>query len=404
MTKLEQCLKQVEWFCPPLKPRQPSQVLDATVSRPNFRTSGLQLLRDGRVAVLMVAGGLSTRLGSDRLRGDLPIGPVTDRTIFRLQGEKIAAIKQRYSPDMPWLVMTSDMVHRATLEVFEREGFFGVPSEDVWFFCQALLPVFDSNQQVIPLPEGGVLQCPTGHGGMLESLDLAGFLGRLRQRGIDYLFYFQYPNVLEKICDPVMLGYHHSQRLEITTKAINKYRPEEKMGRIAEVDGKPRVVEYHFLDRMSPNSPWHTLPASIATHVWSISFLERCLFEHYCLPYHIVPHHVSKHTDTPLYKLEQFVFDLMALSKTSGIVIVERDDEYAPVKTLRGADSLDAAQRALSHLYQRWLMLAGAKSQGKVHKVEISPLWALFADDVKDRLPHGFEYDEGLVLAAETQK
>src|SRR5947209_15238040 len=86
---------------------EPAQWLDGSRPNPELEAEGLHLLRENKVAVLMVAGGLSTRMGIEEHRGNLPIGPVTNRTIFQLQGEKVAAMRKRYAPQLLWLVLTS---------------------------------------------------------------------------------------------------------------------------------------------------------------------------------------------------------------------------------------------------------------------------------------------------------
>jgi len=382
--------------------RPPSTYFDnRTDCTGDLAQSGLRLLKEGKVAVLMVAGGLSSRMKTRVLRGDLPIGPVTDRSIFRLQGEKIGAIQKRFAPAMQWLVLTSPGIHSATLRSFKSNGFFGVPSDGIRFFQQATLPVLDMDGRPIDLGDGRFLENPTGHGGMLEALKETSLLQELIRRGVDYLFYFQYPNVLEQVCDPVMLGYHHENGFDATTKAITEYDPEEKMGRCTEKNGSLHILEYHFLKEVSMNSWLHTTPASIGTHVWSVSFLERCIRNGIQLPYHRIVYHDPFVDPYPLQKVEQFIFDLLEYTTKCGLVLVGKNREYAPVKTPKGRDSLESAQKALSQLYISWLKEAGARQRDPdccLCKVEISPLLALSSDDLKGRLPPGFTFHDGLLL------
>ena len=60
------------------------------------RDHGEALLREGKVAVLVVAGGQGTRLGFDGPKGAFPIGPVSKR---------IRAAERRYGPTLPWYIM-----------------------------------------------------------------------------------------------------------------------------------------------------------------------------------------------------------------------------------------------------------------------------------------------------------
>ena len=96
----------------------PKEFLDQTSTNPKYRNIGIDLLKNGKVAVLMVAGGLSTRMELKSLRGRLPIGPITNRTIFGLQAAKIAALRRRFDPNLIWLIMTSKEVSKSTKNFF----------------------------------------------------------------------------------------------------------------------------------------------------------------------------------------------------------------------------------------------------------------------------------------------
>ena len=82
---------------------------------------------------------------------------------------------------------------------------------------------------------------------MLDALVAAGLLDRLSGLGIRYLFAFQYPNVLECVGDPAMLGWHDVYGHEATAKGVGGTRADEPAGRLVGADGQVRVVEYHYL-------------------------------------------------------------------------------------------------------------------------------------------------------------
>ena len=95
------------------------------------------------LAALVVAGGQGSRLGFEGPKGVFPIGPVTDRTLFEIQAQKIRGLRRRYERPLPWCVMTSAATDAATREFFRKAEFFGLPEEDVVFFRQGMVPSMD---------------------------------------------------------------------------------------------------------------------------------------------------------------------------------------------------------------------------------------------------------------------
>src|SRR5207247_250796 len=56
---------------------------------------GLEALKAGQVAVVIVAGGQGTRLGFDGPKGTFSIGPVTGASLFQILSEKILSLIRR---------------------------------------------------------------------------------------------------------------------------------------------------------------------------------------------------------------------------------------------------------------------------------------------------------------------
>ncbi|GAH31512.1 unnamed protein product, partial [marine sediment metagenome] len=57
---------------------------------------GRELIQQGKVAAFVVAGGQGTRLGFDGPKGNFPISPVENKTLFQIFAESIAAASQKY--------------------------------------------------------------------------------------------------------------------------------------------------------------------------------------------------------------------------------------------------------------------------------------------------------------------
>src|SRR5688572_3373158 len=113
------------------------------------RARGVELLRDGRVAWLLVAGGQASRLGYDGPKGAFPVGPVTGRSLFELFSRRLLAARERTGAPPRWYVMTSQQNDARTRTFFAEHGWFGLQPDEVFFFRQAMLPTLDEHGRIL---------------------------------------------------------------------------------------------------------------------------------------------------------------------------------------------------------------------------------------------------------------
>jgi UDP-N-acetylglucosamine/UDP-N-acetylgalactosamine diphosphorylase len=338
------------------------------------RRRGRELLAEGAVAALVVAGGQGTRLGFDGPKGAFPLGPVSRRSLFEQQAQKLRGARRRYGRPLPWLVMTSPATDRASREVFARAERFGLPPEDVRFFTQAAMPAVDFEGRLLLEAPDRLALSPDGHGGMFQALARSGFLDELAERGVRLLSYYQVDNPLVTVADPLFLGLHDLRGAEMSAKVLAKRSPEERAGTVGAANGKVRVVEYTEVD------PWHRdqrdpqgqllfWAASIGIHVLGVDFVRRVAGgAERALPYHASPKRIAGPDpagrrvvpDAPNgYKLERFVFDALPEAGSVALLEVRRHEEYSPIKNRSGSESPCTAREDLAALYRRWLRTAG---------------------------------------------
>jgi len=342
--------------------------------RERARQRGSELLEAGRVAVLVVAGGQATRLGYEGPKGAFPIGPVSDRSLFELQAQKIRRLRERFRRPIAWYVMTSPANDDETRALFARESRFGLPESDVFFFSQGMVPSFDFQDRILLCEPGRIMENPDGHGGALTALLRSGALDDMERRGADTLFYYQVDNPLVRIADPVFLGFHALEGAEVSCKVVRKRDALEKAGVLARIDGRIGVVEYTELDAahrdaVDANGELVFWAGNTAIHVFDTAFIRRVASEaDRWLPFHASEKKIPTVDDAgrPVApnapngrKLERFVFD--ALPAARGVCIVEtaRAEEFSPVKNDSGDDSPTTSRRDLVAQYAGWLRAVG---------------------------------------------
>jgi len=396
-------------------PEQLVRVPRTHADRESFKRAvedGEDLLNSGSVGAILVAGGQGSRLGFDAPKGMFPIGPVSDRTLFQILCEQVLARSLRAGTSIPYFIMTSEATHRETVKFFEQHRYFGLSEDDVFFFQQASLPAVDAETGCMLLErKDRISTSPDGHGGMLRALDRNGMLGVMRDRNIDHLYYHQVDNPTAIVCDPALLGFHFQNHSDLTTKVVPKVSPEEKMGVLASIDGKTEIIEYSDLPaeqarRKQPDGSLVFWAGNTAIHVFKRSFIEKLLKNELSLPFHrahkMVPYldesgHLIQPDQPNACKFEQFIFDALPHARTALVVEGNRQREFNPVKNASGADSPATSRAALQSLAQEWIEAAGG-IVGKNVPVEISPLYALDAHELEEKLGPGQSFTRPTLL------
>jgi len=378
---------------PPRDRIAPVPLLPAQASAEEI-ARGEAALRAGAVAALVVAGGQGTRLGSDQPKGMFPVGPVSGATLFRVHAEKVLALSRRYGKPVPLLVMTSPATHADTEAYFRAERYFGLAEADVVFFRQGTMPAVERATGRLLLERPGKLfESPNGHGGTLTALAETGLLADLRARGVGHVFYFQVDNPLVKVCDPGFVGRHVLAGAEASSKVVAKEEPGEKVGVLTAVDGRCRIVEYSDLPaemaaERGADGRLRFRAGSPAIHLFSVPFLGRVTARG-GLAYHLARKAVpTAGGDADALKFELFVFDALPMAERWLTVETPRAEEFAPLKNATGPDSPATVRAALVALHAGWLEAAGVPTHG--HAVEVSPLLALDAAELRAKLPRGF--------------
>jgi UDP-N-acetylglucosamine/UDP-N-acetylgalactosamine diphosphorylase len=370
---------------------------------------GEESLRAGEAAVILVAGGQGTRLGFDHPKGMFPIGPVSGRTIFQIHVEKILAADRRYGRPIPLCLMTSPATHAETVEFFDRHARFGLEVDDLMVFCQGTMPAVDaSTGEVLLADRGRLALSPDGHGGMLAALVRSGTLAALRRRGIRHVFYFQVDNPLVDVCSPEFIGYHLLAGSELSSQVVAKTAPLDRVGNVVEVNGHLQVIEYSDLPddvaaRRKPDGSLAIWAGSIAVHVMDLDFLARAADSADALPFHVARKKVTcvdpsgaamAPREPNAIKFERFIFDLLPWANNAIVVEVDARRNFGPLKNAPGQaeDTPESVKAQMVRLHAEWLGRAGVEVPEGV-AVEISPLFALDADELARKLPPGTRID-----------
>ena len=379
-------------------------------SREAAHSRGAELLAAGQIGMILVAGGLGTRLGLDQPKGMFRLAPLSQRSLFQIIIEQLLAVSRAYGVRIPLYVMTSPATDAVTRTYLDEHRWFGLPSEDSHVFCQATMWAVDSAfERILLETPGSLFLGPDGHGGMLSAFAKSGCLADAQQRGIQHIFYGQIDNPLLQVCDELFLGSHALAASEMTTQVVQKRDPLERVGNVVAIDGKVQVIEYSDLPadsarQTNPDSSLQLWAGNLAVHAFSLPFLARVAQQRRALPFHYARKKVAcldaagstVEPEKPnAVRFERFIFDLLPQAAQALVVEADPAQAFAPVKNSdREATDNPRTARAMMMAQARdWLRAAGAQI-GVQTPVEINPLWARNAAEVKLRLPTGTVIDE----------
>jgi len=364
---------------------------------------GEELLRQGKVAAFVVAGGQGTRLGWEAPKGTYPATAVKHKPLFQCFAEYLLATGKRYGRDVPFYIMTSPVNDKVTRDFWKKHKYFGLREADVMFFAQDSLPAIGFDGKVLLEQKDSLALSPNGHGGSLLALHKSGALADMAKRGIAQISYFQVDNPIVRCVDPLFIGLHDLAGAQMSSKMLPKTGPKERLGNFCLLDGKMTVIEYSDLpdelaEQRVPTGELRFRAGSIALHAMTREFVEHVNLHGFALPYHRAEKKVpcidaatgqAVKPDKPnAVKLETFVFDALPLTKTSIVYETDREDEFAPIKQSEGVDSVETSRAITTARNAHWLKMAGVSVPRKPDGtpdcvIEMAWSFALYPEDVK---------------------
>ncbi|RYP86812.1 hypothetical protein DL769_000657 [Monosporascus sp. CRB-8-3] len=431
-----------------VEPLPESAVASILDSKPEdierWYNKGLDLIAENKVAVVLLAGGQGTRLGSKAPKGCYNIGLPSQKSLFEIQAERILKVQElaakkagKSTPDVvvPWYVMTSGPTRGPTEKFFvgkepldelsEQDNvrrlagkpYFGLDEAQVKIFEQGVLPCIANDGKIMLESKGRVAVAPDGNGGLYKALQDEGILEDMKRRGIEHVYAYCVDNCLSKVADPVFIGLSAERAVSIGTKVVRKRDATESVGLIVQKNGRPDVVEYSEIDAATASAEDPRQPgvlkfraANIVNHYYSLAYLDGMGADVNRLPPHVarkkIPHlDLATGRQVPAaeiakpngIKLEQFVFDNFKWVGLDRFACFEvrREEEFSPLKNAdpkRRADgSFEAtptdgpytSRTDIMAQGKRWLEAAGATVT--VDGVEVSPLKSYSGEGLEDQ-------------------
>ncbi len=334
-------------------------IKDIEENKEKYTAIGVGAIKQGKVAALLLAGGMGTRLGSDKPKGMYNIGETKDVYIFEMLIRNLLDVVNQTGAWVPLYIMTSEKNNDDTVNFFKEKNYFGYDPDYVDFFVQEMAPAATFDGKIYLEEKDRVSTSPNGNGGWFISFVKAGLCEKAKARGVEYINIFAVDNVCQRMADPCFVGAMIDGGYRSASKVVSKANPEEKVGVLCLEDGKPSIVEYYEL---TEDMRYETRDDGelaykygvILNYLFTIEDLEKNLENN--LVVHIVKKKIpyideNGNTVKPVtengYKFETLVLDMIHMMDNCLAYEVVREKEFAPIKNKTGVDSVDTAKALL---------------------------------------------------------
>ncbi len=331
-----------------------------------FDSIGEDIVKQGKYAVVTMAGGQGTRLGHPGPKGTFKLDVYgKGKYLFEILIENLKEANTKYNITIPWYIMTSKENNEETVKFLEKNNYFGYDKKYVTIFTQSELPLVDTEGKLLIGKNLKIKEASDGNGGTYSSLRASGCLADMKQRGIEWIFIGSVDNALLKMVDVTLLGMAKKQNVQIASKSVVKANPHERVGVFCKMNGHPKVIEYTELpekmaEEVDQNGELKYGESHIMCNLYTINAIEKVSTE--TLMYHsafkknsyidengkeVIP------TEPNSYKFESFIFDAFEFFDDIAILRGKREDDFAPVKNAEGVDSPKTAKELYEKYWNR---------------------------------------------------
>ena len=374
-------------------------LFSATV-RDNYVNNGLQFIANGKLAIVLLAGGQATRMRPGVIKGCLDIGLPSHKLMFRRFCESILALEKEVR-DMfhkeihqDLFIMTNEFNEKKIKSTFRDNDYFGLQPSQLHFFTQGSFPCVNDEGGCLMREKYRIALSPNGSGGIFSSIRKWGIIDQWKSKGVEYVHIFSNDNAAVIPGDPVFVGYCLAHDSDVCIECVEKTCPEEQLSMIAKYGNRPMIavsseMSYRQECKRNLNGELVFRYGFICNSLLKLSFIVNHCHESslpaYChivrkaVPYYdTVLNRTIKPVSPNGFQMEYYISDVFPLAKQLDVLVVPRE-KYIPINNLPGKpiESPEVAVRLLSSKFKQLLEANGVvveEDPSLRSVIEISPL------------------------------
>lgn len=203
--------------------------------RAQLDTLGRDAIRAGKVAAVVLAGGMATRFGGV-VKAAVEVA--RGKTFLDLKLADIRRSAERAGGRVPTFLMTSFATDADVRRMAEQATSSEAP---VSTFAQFVSLRLTQDGALFRDSHGRVSPYAPGHGDLSFALRSSGVLAKLREQGVEQIYMSNVDNLAATL-DPAIIGAHLKAKKAISVEVADKAKG-DKGGAPARVDGVLQIVE-----------------------------------------------------------------------------------------------------------------------------------------------------------------
>lgn len=302
---------------------------------------GNKAVKEGRVGIILLAGGEGTRLNFSSPKGMFPISVLKNKSLFQFFCEKIFFAQKKYQKKLYLSVMVNANSQPSIVSFFQEHDFFGLEKNQVDFFCQRTFPFFNEEGKWFWEQKGRIAEGTEGNGGVFAHFYKSPIFQKWKSLQIDTIKILSIDNPLADPFNEKMLGMHKRKNAAVSMCAI-PFEIGTKRGGFALVNKTPRILEYLYLEQKN-------IPISFSnTGIYLVSMdYIHAVFDK-SLPLHKISKktkrwHMGKLTEAFAYKYEKFIFDAFTFTNKIALFEDKKENCFSPLKELKDVEEVKKA-------------------------------------------------------------
>ena len=205
-----------------------------TTEHARLTALGEASLRRGEYALVVLAGGMATRMGGVV---KALVDAVPGKSFLQLRLREVEVLRERYGALPPLWLMTSQSTDQKIRSALGSH----LKGDEVATFRQELSLRLTPDGNVFFGADGRPSEHAPGHGDLPDALKRSGLLQRFVERGGKTLMMSNVDNLGGTI-DPLILGFHLAHGLPVTSEVVDKLGS-DRGGIPVRVDNQPCVLE-----------------------------------------------------------------------------------------------------------------------------------------------------------------